>query len=249
MRTVCASLGAFPGRTVREAMEEAKRASEPLLGPISVEEVQLCPQNRGTLTVEVAAALRREFPGTRFRLHANARVAGWTPFADASRLDRYPEYFQELWAVSMALAAPAFTWHAGGRDSADLQTVLWRTREVEDALGIPVGIEGMYPTPGDRYLLSTWAEYEELLSSGARYALDLSHIHIVAAREGRDDRLLTRLLECDRCLEIHLSGNDGTADQHAQLATTPWWWELLEKHAHPGAAVFTEGNQARARFV
>jgi hypothetical protein len=57
-----------------------------------------------------------------------------------------------------------------------------------------------------------------LLESGAHYALDLSHLHIVATASGYVEwGLLQELLASPKCLEVHLSGNDGSADQHNAL--------------------------------
>lgn len=244
---VYVSLGAFPARHYREALRLAREASEPLLGPLSVRHVQICPQNIGDINVEDAKALRADNPDVRFRLHANARVKGWSSRADASSFGAFEGYFYELYDVMAALDAPAYTWHAGLRRNADFNQVLWRTRALEDSLGIPVGIEGLYPTDDDRYLLSTWEEYEMLLHSRVKYALDMSHLQILAHRHGRKDRewIVKALLQSDACIEIHLSGNDGDGDCHGQLATEPWWWDLFRKYANPTATVFTEGNQVR----
>ena len=84
-----------------------------------------------------------------------------------------------------------------------------------------------------------------LARSGAHFALDLSHIQILAHKSGevRYD-LLCDMVASDRCLEIHLSDNDASGDQHRQLVEPPWWWNLLDM-THADAVVFTEGNQVR----
>jgi hypothetical protein len=199
----------------------------------------------GTLNLDVVNDLRRENPDVRFRLHANARVSGWSSQADAASLDQHEDYFHGLFELSEAINAPTYTWHAGLRRNAGLDRVLWRTRALQDSMGIPVGIEGMYPTTDDRYLLSTWAEYATLLKSGTAFALDLSHIHILATKSGRNDPLLADLLASPACIEIHISGNDGTGDQHGRLSMKPWWWSTFLANANPLATVFTEGNQVR----
>lgn len=117
---------------------------------------------------------------------------------------------------------------------------------MEDVMGVPVGVEGMYPAPGDRYLISTWHEYRVLLESGVKYALDLSHINILAERSGtREETLLQELLSSPSCIEIHVSGNDGQRDSHCQLASQPWWYQALLTHRNPDAVIFTEGGQTR----
>ena len=54
------------------------------------------------------------------------------------------------------------------------------------------------------------------------------------------------LLACERCIEVHVSDNDGRGDWHQVCESTPWWHELLA-HVHAGAVVFSEGNHRRKR--
>ncbi|APZ44553.1 hypothetical protein BW247_04970 [Acidihalobacter ferrooxydans] len=232
---------------MKTALAEARCSSEPWLGALSVEHVQICPQNPGNLTPKDADELISDNPDVKFRLHANVHVEDWTVDADASTYDRYPDYFDRLVEVSEAFRSPAYTWHAGHRKNASLEAIFKNTRQLEDRMGIPVGIEGMYPSRAD-YLISTWDEYEALFRSGVNYAIDLSHINILAHKTGeRKDHLLVKLLSSDRCIEIHLSGNTGDADTHGQLASQPWWWETLSC-ANPQATLFTEGGQTRPVF-
>ena len=107
----------------------------------------------------------------------------------------------------------------------------------------PVGIEGMYPAKGNPYLCSSWMEYRQLLDSGVRYALDLSHLNIVACAERRvETGLVKDMLASPNCIEIHVSGNDGSHDQHRAIDGNEWWIGLLLEKASPGAVVFAEGN-------
>lgn len=155
-------------------------------------------------------------------------------------------WFAQVSHLSSLLAAPAYTAHAGRRGKASLTDVLRYTLEAEQLFGIPVGIEGHYPTKHDIWLLSTWAEYQQLLESGVHYALDLSHLHIVANASGYVELNLVReLLASPKCLEVHVSGNDGSADQHHALGleTIPWWWSLLAE-VNAEAVLFSEGRQA-----
>jgi len=111
-----------------------------------------------------------------------------------------------------------------------------------------VGIEGHYPTKHDIWLLSTWAEYRVMLESGVHYALDLSHLHIVATGSGYVEwNLLRELLASPKCLEVHVSANDGSADQHHALDVNavPWWWPLLA-YVHANTVIFSEGRQTIA---
>ncbi len=247
-REINASLGAWRGMTVQAAVKAARSASEPLVGKISTRHAQICPQNRGKLTVDDAQHLVLCNPEVQFRLHANVQKEGWSSTIDASTYGDHEPYFLGLQSISESLHAPAYTWHAGARRHASLEAVFARTRNLEDAWGIPVGIEGMYPTADDRYLLSTWEEYRVMLDSGVNYALDMSHINILAHRSGRrDDALVQDLLACPNCIEVHLSGNAGDADTHGQLAAEPWWWNLLDA-ANQDAVFFTEGGQTRPTY-
>ena len=95
------------------------------------------------------------------------------------------------------------------------------TQEIEDLFGIPVGVEGHYPTPNGKqhWLISTWQEYQQLLESGVNYALDLSHLNILAVQTNHVEwSLVHELLSSPHCLEIHLSDNHGYADQHLPLS-------------------------------
>lgn len=240
-----AALGAFRGIPVWSAMDMARSAKEPLFGPISTAQVQICPQNMGKMTTCSAEALRVRNPDVQFRLHANVQADGWTPHADASTFLQYGGYFHILRRISEALGAQAYTWHAGMRCHAALDIVLATTRRLEDDWGIAVGVEGLYPTADDRYVLSTWEEYRQLLESGVKYALDMSHVNILAHRSGeRNEGLVREMLASPACIEVHVSGNAGDADTHGQLATEPWWWNLLDV-VNPEAVFFTEGGQTR----
>jgi sugar phosphate isomerase/epimerase len=95
------------------------------------------------------------------------------------------------------------------------------------------------------HILSRWHEYARLLEEDVYYVIDLSHLNIVAAKSGRYETVLVReLLACERCIEVHLSDNDGSGDWHALCAREVWWMDLLDA-IHPGAVVFSEGNQRR----
>ena len=239
------SLAAYPGCDFLEAMQRAttQAPAEPLLGRLYLKETQLCPQNRGILTPEYALGLRESFPETRFRLHANVRVLPNRLIADWSSWDAESPYWKALAATSQVLEAPAYTGHAGRRSEADLSTVLESARRAQDLFGCPVGIEGHYPTRSDVFLVSTWEEYQTVFESGVPYAVDLSHLHIVAEHSGRyESTLVQEMLASERCIEVHLSGNDGTKDQHQPLTEEPWWWPLLA-YIHDDAVIFSEGVQ------
>ncbi|MFZ5699634.1 MAG: hypothetical protein ACOY9J_13150 [Pseudomonadota bacterium] len=244
-RPVHVSLGSY-GRTshlLAIADMIAHPPSEPLLGTLSTDRVQICPQNLGLFDADIAREVKRLLPRIEWRLHANVRVDPVYRWADIADWPQQQNYFAALARVSQVLAAPAYSAHAGRRDRATVDTVLNNARELEHLFGVPVAIEGHYPTPGDIWLFSTWAEYRRLLNSNVHYALDLSHLHIVASRTGVTELGLVReLLACERCIEVHLSHNDGRADQHRPLLEAPWWFSLLGS-VNPAATFFSEGRQ------
>ena len=246
------SFAAFPASKYDDAVKNGLLAPvfEPTLGRLSVEHVQWVPQTcREQLTAEKAVEMVRQFPQTQFRLHANVRVLKQHHLrADLAGYSEFPDYFSEMARVSRAINAPAYSAHAGLREMATFDKVLSAARRAAEQFGCPVAVEGHYPTPreGNKYNVSTWDEYRALFESQVTYALDLSHLNILAhySRQ-RNETLVAEMLECERCIEIHVSENDGRGDQHQMLKSEPWWWPL-QMHFNPKAVVFSEGNQTRS---
>lgn len=247
-RPVHVSLGSYGRLTHEQAIALALTVppEDPLLGRLSTAHLQLCPQNRGRLDVEMAACLRDTHPAVAWRLHANVQVERHQRIVDLCDWPEERDWFVSVAAVSNALGASAYTAHAGQRCKGTVQAVLNHVRNVEQLFGVPVGVEGHYPTRGNTWLFSSWEEYRLLLASGVHYALDLSHLHILACQSGQIERaLVAEMLASSQCLELHVSGNDGRADQHQPLQEPPWWWDLLP-HLHADAVVFSEGRQSIA---
>jgi hypothetical protein len=218
---------------------------DPLLGVLSTTHLQLCPQNRGRVGLAMIGELRRRYPGVQFRLHANVQLGEKPRIVDWCDWPQEQAWFHRCAILSCVLGASAYTAHAGRRQCS-VAAVLNHVRDAEQAFGIPVGIEGHYPTRRHDWLISTWAEYRQMLESGVHYALDMSHLHILAVQSGRVEvQLVADLLASDQCLEIHVSANDGAYDQHLPLQAPPWWWSLLA-NAHPDAVIFSEGRQRPA---
>lgn len=241
---VCASLACWPGARYPQAAELVMQGlTEPLWGQISATHVQLVPQTLGYLTEDLAAEFRQRWPHTEFRLHANVRVLPQHRFVDLSNVHEHPDWLAQASRVSRQLGARAYTAHAGRRRESSTETMLDNVRRVADAFGCPVGVEGMYPASGNPWLISTWREYQLLLECGLPYALDLSHVHILATHTGRREAgLLRELLSSDRCMELHVSDNDGLHDSHRPCCQpVPWWFEHLT-YLNPRAVAFSEGN-------
>lgn len=242
------SLACWPGLHHENAARHLDAPPvEPCFGRLSNEHVQLVPQSAGRLDDAVVDRLRQAFPATRFRLHANVRVQPRHVMADLSGFTLHAEWFAQAARISQRLAAPAYSAHAGRRSQATLSQMLDNARRCADAFSCPVGIEGHYPTPQNTWLVSSWEEYRTLFESGVPYALDLSHLHIVATQSGRrEETLVAEMLACERCLEIHVSANDGRGDRHDVCDAPPWWYALLAGK-HPAAVIFSEGNHTHLR--
>lgn len=243
-----ASLACWPGlRHEAAAALLHEPVEEPLFGRLSTEHVQLVPQSLGCLNEALAEALRTAHPGTRFRLHANVQVLPRRRLANLSGFALHADWFAQAARISQGLEAPAYTAHAGHRTEADLARVLDHVRRCADLFGCPVGVEGHYPSASNVWLVSNWAEYRAVFESGVPYALDLSHLHILTTRTGRSETtLVAEMLACERCIEVHVSDNDGRGDWHRVCVEPPWWHPLLP-HIHPSAVIFSEGNHRRTR--
>lgn len=248
MRKIMAASAAAPGIShLRAVAALAKGVEDPVLGPIHMDEVQLCPQHAGRLSEAVVDTLMEEHPDTRFRIHATPRVEGTHVHRIVEAVDAFdhPEQMAATAALSKRMGAIGYTLHAGRRELGTLERVFENTRRLADLFGCRVGVEGLYPSIGrhNTWLLASWAEHEEMLKARIPYALDVSHINIVAKRE-RDRRpdLLRDLLSSPNMMEFHLSDNDARADSHRPLtAGSPPWWTPFLDHVHPDASVFYEG--------
>lgn len=242
------SLACWPGMRYESALSLIEQPHcEPLFGRLATDHVQLVPQTFGTLTDDLVDNMLSAHPTVQFRLHANARVQPYHRLADLSNFDSHSEWFNRAARVSQKLKAPAYSAHSGARANATLALMLDNARRCADLFDCPVAVEGQYPTRDDTLLVSTWNEYRAVFESGVSYALDLSHLNILASRtKSRDDVLLHEMLACERCIEIHVSDNDGRGDWHQVCAAAPWWFTALQ-HANPDAVIFTEGNHRHAR--
>lgn len=191
--------------------------------------VQLTPQLRDRITPEVAETLRSLHPDVELRLHANAPVLPERVIADLSGLNIHVVNFGELGRINRILGASCYSAHAGRRREASLAQMFDNARRLSDAWGVPVAVEGHYPTVTRTYLVDNWREYIQLFESGLPYALDLSHINIVARASGEQRiDVLRSAISSPLCLEVHVSDNDGTKDSHRKIEGTTWWTPLLE---------------------
>jgi len=167
--------------------------------------------------------------------------------ADLSNLAAHQDWFQQAGRVSRALGAAGYSAHSGKRSDATLREMLDNTRRAQDIFECPVAVEGQYPAPGDPYLVSSWEEYAQVLASGVPFVVDLSHLNILAKATGEMNLDLVKgMLASDCLMEVHVSLNDGKRDEHRVCDRREWWLDLLDE-VHPGAIIFSEGNQRLAR--
>ena len=219
--------------------------TEEVFGVIGAAHVQLVPQSFGLLSPDLCGSLTEAYPETRFRLHANVRIMRKHVVADLSGLRIHQHWFEQAASISKLLRAAAYTAHSGRRTEASMEEMLDNARRLADLFECPVGVEGQYPTQGDHLLVASWAEYRRLFDSGVPYALDLSHLNILAHASGsREMQLVQEMLSCERCIEVHVSDNDGSGDWH-QVCEQPCWWLELMPHVHRDSVIFTEGNHRR----
>lgn len=253
---VFAASGLAPGHRHERAMEIiAAGLSDPVLGPISIEKVQLCPQHSGTLDDDKIDALMEQYPQTTFRLHASPRVRGNKDHhVYASNARDKPDQVKALARASQRMGADGYSLHSGLSSEGTLDEALNAIPWIEDQFQCPVGIEGLYPAGArvNYWLINSWADYAKLMKSNVRYAIDVSHLQIVAHKARHiDETLVQELLLSPACMEVHVSDNNGRADSHRPLTpnSPPWWKAILDAADQDGmvAPVFYEGMLAPYR--
>ncbi len=220
---------------------------------ISMDYVQLCPQTPDVFTEETLAKLHEAFPKTRFQLHANVLVQPGRRMLDASSYTEHSHwYYERLAELSHFMKAPAYSLHSGYRRNCSMQTLFQNLEALQSLFEIPVLVEGMYPTKKgpEEYLISTWEEYLMVMNSGLPYAIDLSHLNIVAKQEGKRPDIVHELIVNTNCREVHISHNNGIHDAHRIITEQIWknvWWKkawlaaLSERPPKDLPVHFTEG--------
>lgn len=222
---------------------------EPLFGELAHNHVQLCPQHANFLSENVVEDLMINYPDIQFRLHSDVRLKNKQGYSiDLINFDKDSLwYFEILAQFSKQMNAPLYSLHAGERGEASLEELFDKAHAIAEVFDCPVAVEGHYPFKNDKYLLSSWKEYEQLYKSKLPFALDLSHLNIVAFKEGWDYDLTQEMLSSSQCKEIHLSFNDGIMDSHylSQEKHDKIWkiWKPMVEKANKEAIIFSEGNQ------
>ena len=219
----------------------------------SMDYVQLCPQTPTVFTEESLAEVQEAFPDTQFQLHANVRVQSGLLVLDASSYNKRSHwYFERLGELSQFINAPAYSLHSGRRRHCTTKGLFHNLEAIQQLFEMPVLVEGMYPTRDgpEEYLMSTWQEYIDVMNSGFCYAIDLSHLHIVANREGERPDWVYQLITHSNCKEVHVSHNNGRSDAHRPISEHVlgdlWWKEawlcaLSDRSKDDQPLHFTEG--------
>lgn len=236
------SLAAFPGFSFVGSAQRVFALSD------GTDELQICPQSHGILDEQVIDDLQG-VGFTKMRPHANVRVDWRGPrVVDASTPWSVSKpYFLKLADLCRTMGAKAYSVHAGRNPEnggCSLGTMLDNVARIQDTMGIPVAVEGLYPAKGSPFLMATWEEYEAVLLDGQTpMAIDLSHLNILTRRLGSRDDLVAELLAYPLTLEVHISGNDGRADSHALCNGQEFWWPLMDR-INPNAVIFDEGTRS-----
>lgn len=236
------SLAAYGAVRQEIAVQLAKAApyEDRLFGKASTDLLQICPQGRGKLSEELALQFVEDYPTTQWLLHANVQVDDDRRVVDIADWPKEKDYFMQIAKLSKLMGAKHYSAHAGRRNRASLEEMIAYSKEMTEAMGLPVAVEGMYPTIGNGWLVDNWDEYYQLFRSGAYYALDLSHFNILVHQTGGVPRLLLKaMLRSERCLEVHISHNDGIYDQHLTFEQYPWWYAYLDE-VHPNCVILNE---------
>lgn len=226
-----------------------QKTFEPLIGVLSTEHIQLCPQHADYLHDELIEYFLETYPATHFRLHSDVRLKNKRGYAiDLSDLNEDTLfYFKELSRMTKKLKAPVYSLHAGKR-TISLNELKDKYIQLQDIFeDCKVAVEILYPFKHNHWLLDKWQEYEWLLDNNIPFALDLSHAHIVERKYGKNDDLINLMIASSLCTEIHISFNDGVHDSH-YLATDeyiPRYQQYLTqiKNKPESCVIFSEGNQ------
>ena len=222
---------------------------EPILGTLSSEHVQLCSQHPNPITDELLDSLLEKFPKIQFRIHSDVRLINKRGYAIdlIDYCDDNKWYFETLAKLSDKINAPLYSLHAGNRNDSTIQHLIDNAKYVQDIFNCPIAVEGHYPFSNNKYLINSWKEYEDIFKAGLNYALDLSHLNIVAHREGWQYDLTKEMMSSSQCKEIHISFNEGQMDNHliAMDNFTELWnsWKELIISSNTTADIFSEGNQ------
>ena len=239
----------FPGLPFIPALEriskEVKNRPE-----LHMDWVQLCPQSFGCVTDDLLYTLKDTYPKTKFQLHSNVRIVhGKKPVHGSSSGAWVEMYLQEFSRLTQVTGCGIYSIHSGYEDEMLLEDMFENVRRMNTKYNMTIAIEGLYPERRRKALVSSWRQYHQLLDADIPYAIDLSHLNIVARAEGHSMYLVQELLSSHNCIEVHLSSNNGLWDSHLPLSKEgkEWWWDFLE-YCHPQTTIFSEENLQKRKI-
>jgi hypothetical protein len=246
-----AASSCWSGKSIQEAVEKIVNGDtyEPLFGTISANHIQICPQHTDYVSDEVVEEIVNKYPSTQFRLHADVRLKNKRGYTiDLSDFNDDTEwYFKEVARISKKLKSKVYSLHAGKR-KVSLNEFKEQYLKAQDIFeDITLCVEGLYPAGMEKWLIDKWEEYEWLAKNKIPYALDLSHLKIVAKKYGDNSTIVNEMIANELCHEVHLSFNDGNLDSHDIAGDK--FSEEFEKykgflsHKNDHSIIFTEGNQ------
>jgi hypothetical protein len=248
MIKINATTANFPGKCYSQATYLASTMKSNWATIVN-EHMQLCPQQCDFINESFAEKIRDKYKSIKFRCHANVRLFDFLHIFDASSAQEdilHKEYIEKLKLINDKLNADKYSVHAGSA-IISLDKMKDNVLRLQDKLNIDVAVEGLYPHKKINWLISSWSEYNWLLESELNMAIDLSHLQIVAKHEGYwNADLVQALLQSEKCLEIHVSSNDGINDSHTDVVGEEDWLKLLNV-ANKTSVIFTEENQIKRR--
>lgn len=241
----------FPGYPLETSIKFLfeKEPTEKFIKNWNYDHIQLCPQHIGFISEKSAKEFSSKYQNTNFRLHANARLfTKLKPFDAGSNLKENEEYIHNLKKISTILCSKAYSYHAPMSDFFNWWGIRDNVLRLQDFLGIPVAIEGLYPMKKKTYWDNSLKIYETFLNGDLNYALDLSHLNIAyqqmkIVEQKEFTELAIKMINDSKCLEIHISGNDGVHDKHTPITGDEWWFNVLEQLTNQNAIIFCESKQ------
>lgn len=248
----------FAGKPLELALKELGKQKSPVdecIPKWDLSKTQLCPQHVGYLSADIAQRMKENNPNIHFRLHANVKLQSQLIQFDASNtVEEMMPYLQKMKEIQQIVDAKYYSYHAPMHNNLSWNQVAQNVKELQDFLQIPVALEGLYP--GRQKTNDLWTDsahaYESILTQNIYYALDLSHLNIAYQQsdEKTKEKLLhltAQMLDNPLCLEVHVSGNDGSYDEHTPIRhQEPWWLSLLNSvELNAQCVVFCESIQAK----
>lgn len=254
MAAIHPALAIFPGSSPENAFEQIKAAGSDGAFTYDFSQAQITPQNFKKWSPENTEKFKILYPDTAFRFHASVRLEeydGPLPWFDISRFIKNPnlgiQYFKALARCNAVLGNPTYSLHTGFRPKRDdIRTLINAYKRIEDIMQCTIAVETLYPHPiePDKWWINSWKEHEALLNSGINFVIDFSHLNIIHQTEGPNISLVEAMLASEHLTEIHLSGNNGSADSHESLKSIPntIWWQGLLNNSNTQTDIFSEGT-------